>query len=175
MLKLPRLGTKAHAKLVARYKRAWLRACAAEEAAETLALAWRLGAASERALRALRAVEAGKSPLPAPRRTPGNLAKGAALALARVGAAIARAFQAKAALAKAQAANAARRAAKRARRAAREALRVVARLALSATPARLAPVTPALGGLWAVAPTVLASPWAALWAATPKEIYVSLQ
>jgi hypothetical protein len=130
-------NTKAHAKLLRVLARDYDRAVTAEENAPTLAKAWRLAAASERALRRLEAARAGL-PLPEPKmvRSPRNLAKMAFAALAQLGRSVARALQAEAALRKARVAsalaNAARKAAKLARKALRAVVGTVARLALRA-------------------------------------------
>ncbi|HYM54563.1 MAG TPA: hypothetical protein VES97_04325, partial [Solirubrobacteraceae bacterium] len=98
-------GPAADLKLVRKLSREYDRAIRAEEDAPTIDKAYRLAAASERALRRLQAAQAGL-PLPEPTlpRTALNLAKQGLAALANIGRAIARAVRTKAALLKAQAA-----------------------------------------------------------------------
>lgn len=145
----PRLGTKAHARLVRRLAREY--SCGArdkgcgkcaicvEEAAPTLEQAHRAAKHSERCLRRLQAAEAGL-PLPAPRQpnTARFRAKQGLAALAAIGRLIVRAVQTAANLRKAQAVQAARKAARKAAGLARQALRralvTVARRALALVP-----------------------------------------
>jgi len=95
---LPRLGTTRHARLVARYRRAWERSIRAEERADTIEQAWRLAARSDAALRALRLVEAGGDPRPVLRETARSRALSGLVALASLGRVVARALQAESAL-----------------------------------------------------------------------------
>lgn len=125
--------------LIARLAREYARAIRAEEDAPTTRAAWRLAAASERALARLRAARAGL-PLPESRqpRTARMMARGAFEALGRIGTAIARAMNRAAALRKALAASmvarVARKAAKLVRQALRSAVRAIARQVLAAIP-----------------------------------------
>ncbi|MGH7177182.1 MAG: hypothetical protein ACREJC_07375, partial [Tepidisphaeraceae bacterium] len=93
---------KKHAALLRRMAREYAAAIRAEENAATERAAWRLAAASGRALRRLRTVETGL-PLPVPQlpRTRRNMALQGLQALAEIGRALARALARQAALVRA--------------------------------------------------------------------------
>jgi hypothetical protein len=131
---------KQHSRLLRRLAREYAAAIRAEENAATEPRAWRLAAASGRALHRLRMVEAGLPlPVAALPRTPRNRARQGMLALAEIGRVFARAFARAAALVRARAAAAlartARKVAATVRATLRTVVRTVVRAALAARPA----------------------------------------
>ncbi len=88
--KLPRMGTKAYAKLIRRLERNLAASYEAEENARDLKTAWRLASITDTQLRRLNYAKAGiVEPMPVTPRTAKNVAKGGFAALAMIGRAIA--------------------------------------------------------------------------------------